>query len=189
MGNAKMKNQPRRHAQAGNHVVIQAGPLKDTAVKIVDYLTAQFQGKSIQSLSQRADLGPEINVLKRRGFELTDQTVFAIVPETPPRYILLDDSEIQKKDKPKLTIAKEPEDDTRTTSEGDSGATESSGSDEPGCGVLGSTTPTKVEGEALSEGQADSPSGSTIAGEPDPAPVDDKPKAGSGSSSKPKRGK
>ena len=175
----------KKHPQAGNHVMVQRGPLKGTAVKVVDFLTNQFQGKSIKSLKERADLSPEIHVLKARGFEVTEKTVFVCVPETPPRYILMDDSElVTEAQKPKLTSIDGGKDDTGTTSEGDSGTTESNGSESDGRSISGSEDDSADAGEAEDSGQADSEVGSGPGSDEDSTPRSDKPKAGSGKPAK-----
>lgn len=177
------------HPQSGNHVLVQHGPLKGTTVKIMDYLTNQFQGKSLKSLRDRPDLSPEIDALKGRGHELSEKTVFACVPETPPRYILLDDSEVLiEAAKPKLTSIDGGKDDGATTTTEDSGDAGVSEGLEGRDLSSGESSP-EDQGEPSSEGQADSQVGSGPGPDAEPVSRPDQPKVDSGKQTQPKGGK
>ncbi len=185
MGSTKMKSEANKHPHAGKHFVVETGKLKGLTVKVADFLQNQFQGKSLKSLSKRADIAPLIAQLKGRGFEVTEKTLYAFGPDKLP--LLLDDSEIHVQTKDKLKIVDGGKDDTRKASGKDSGTV--GGTSDEGRSVPGGEADTEDEGEAGQVGQSDSEVGGGAGSTQAESPRPDKPKAGTGAKAKPSRSK
>lgn len=147
-------------------VVVQRGEKAGIVVKIHGTLRQQFQGKELKSLREHPSLAGMIKAYEARTLELTHETLFCSVVNTPDSFLLIDESEIkvEEETKPKLGLIDGGKDDSGTTDQTDSSNVKSSGHDEPTCGRSVSSTESVADsdGQEAQSTEADSSDGSGI---------------------------
>lgn len=109
----------KKHKMAGFPVKVEEGPFKGQYFKVIDYISNQYQGKSMEKIAvSKASL---VTPVVGRGYPLDDKIVFGqLIPTN--QFICLHDDELRVKTTTpplKLVEEKENQDDSGTTSTGD----------------------------------------------------------------------